>query len=72
MLVGRCTKCYQRYFGWALSVTEYQICPNCGSKLAIHDETMDAAPEYKTSLPALENRKKVGPAIRKDNSRPFI
>ena len=72
MLVGKCTKCHQRYFGWALSVPEHQICPDCGIKLVIYDETMDAAPDSKTSLPALENRRKVGPAIRKDNGYPFV
>jgi len=58
MLVGKCKKCHKRYLGWALSKTEYQTCPNCGTKLTIHNETMEPTLDSKTPLPPLEKCEK--------------
>ena len=57
MLASKCAKCSKHYFGWALSIPEHQKCPYCGSKLAIHDETIDLDIDYETLLQSLDNHR---------------
>lgn len=35
---GRCPKCGALFYGWALTEPENQTCPECGTKLEIHQE----------------------------------
>ena len=56
MLASKCAKCGKHFVGWALSVPKNQKCPYCGSKLAIHDETIDLNVDYGTLLQPMDNR----------------
>ena len=56
MLASKCAKCKKHFVGWALSLPEYKICPYCGSKLAIHDETIELDVGYENLLQAINNR----------------
>lgn len=39
---GRCPKCGALFYGWALTEPENQTCPNCGTRLEIHQEKGEA------------------------------
>jgi DNA-directed RNA polymerase subunit RPC12/RpoP len=55
MLASKCAKCGKHFVGWALSTPENQKCPYCGSKLAIHDETIDLDVDYSTLLQSVDS-----------------
>ena len=55
MLASKCAKCGKHFVGWALSIPENQKCRHCGSKLAIHDETVDLDVDYEGLLQSLDN-----------------
>jgi DNA-directed RNA polymerase subunit RPC12/RpoP len=38
MFVSKCAKCGKHRTRWAIEIPRKSECPNCGSKLAIHDE----------------------------------
>ena len=55
MLASKCAKCGKHFVGWALSLPEHQKCPYCGSKLAIHDETIELDIGYENLLQAINS-----------------
>jgi DNA-directed RNA polymerase subunit RPC12/RpoP len=55
MLASKCAKCGKCFVGWALSVPGNQKCPYCGSKLAIHDDTVDLDVDYASLLQSIVN-----------------
>ncbi len=55
MLASKCAKCGKYYIGWALSIPENQKCPYCGSRLAIHDNTVDLDVDYEELYKSLYN-----------------
>lgn len=42
---GKCLKCGERYYGWALKDPKYRICEKCGGEIVL-------LMEIPTSLPA--------------------
>jgi hypothetical protein len=73
MIEGRCPKCGQRYYGWALLQPRYQSCLKCGVGLLITEDSKKTfqgyspftADEYKINLP---NRTVSEPEKTKDNT----
>ena len=59
MIEGRCPKCGQRYYGWALLQPRYQSCLKCGvgflitevGKKTFQGYSPFTAEEYKINLP---------------------
>ena len=59
MIEGRCPKCGQRYYGWALLQPRYQSCLKCGVGFLITEDGKKTfqgyspftAEEYKINLP---------------------
>jgi DNA-directed RNA polymerase subunit RPC12/RpoP len=56
MLASKCARCGKHFIGWALSIPENQKCPYCGSKLAIHDETIDHEIDYERLLQSIDTK----------------
>jgi DNA-directed RNA polymerase subunit M/transcription elongation factor TFIIS len=69
MIEGKCPKCGQQYFGWALLQPRNQSCAKCGTGLLITEDSGKSvtgyspftAKEYK-----LESNLKTEPAPEKD------
>ncbi len=55
MLASKCAKCGKHFVGWSLALPENQRCRYCGSKLAIHDETIDLNVDYGTLLQSMDS-----------------
>ncbi|MFC2045124.1 hypothetical protein ACFLUH_00390 [Chloroflexota bacterium] len=41
MLLGKCKKCAEQFYGWLLTRPEYQYCPKCGGPLIVNDDNGD-------------------------------
>ena len=55
MLASKCAKCGKHFLGWSLSIPENQKCPYCGSRLMIHDDTVDLDVDYRELNKSLHN-----------------
>jgi len=50
MFVSKCAKCGKHRVRWVTSIPKRSRCPNCGSKLAIHDEIITLNLSYEGLL----------------------
>jgi DNA-directed RNA polymerase subunit RPC12/RpoP len=41
MFASKCAKCGKHRVRWVVAIPQKSECPNCGSKLAIHDEIVE-------------------------------
>jgi len=56
MLASKCAKCGKYFVGWSLAIPENQRCRYCGSKLAIHDETIYHEVDYEGLLQSVDHQ----------------
>jgi len=56
MLASKCAKCGKFFIGWSLVMPENQRCRYCGSKLAIHDDTVHHEVDYGSLLKSLDHK----------------
>lgn len=56
MLASKCAKCGKHFVGWSLALPENQRCRYCGSRLAIHDDTVCHEVDYEGLLRSLDHK----------------